>query len=133
MGSCIELQETITVGRAAEHQSLSPKTSFAVVFKDDGETGYFYALDTARIEQPILDAMQIYVAASVAGREKPSTLQIAWSNDGLKAVCVINRYPHAVFDFKARRGYCRRNFPPPDASWTSHSHQWDDAAINLFR
>ena len=133
MGSRIELQETLNVGTAAAYQSNSPKTPFAVVFEDDGDAAYLYALDTTRSEQPILDAMHIYNVGSVTDRDQPSTLQVAWSDDGLKAVCVINRYPHAVFDFEARRGYCRTNFPAPDAAWTKHSHEWDDAAINLFR
>ena len=133
MGSSIQLQETLHVGQAAAYKSDSPKTPFAVVFEDDGDAAYLYALDTTRTDQPILDALHIYNVASVGDRTKPSTLQIAWSDDGLKAVAVINRYPHAVFDFAARRGYCRTNFPAPDTAWTSHSHAWEDAAIQLFR
>ena len=133
MGSSIQLQETLHVGQAAAYKSVSPKASFAVVFEDDGDTGYLYALDTTRTEQPILDTLHIYNVANVTDRSKPSTLQVAWSDDGLKAVAVINRYPHAVFDFEAQRGYCRTNFPPPDTAWTRHSHEWDDAALQLFR
>ena len=133
MGSSIQRQESFTVGQAATYKSDSPKTSFAVVFEDDGDTAYFYALDTARTDQPILDALHIYNVASVSDRARPSILQIAWSDDGCKAIAVINRYPHAAFDFEARRGYCRTNFPAPDAAWTSHSHEWDDAVIQLFR
>jgi len=133
MGSQIHLEETLIIGKAAAFQSNSPKTSFAVVFEDDSETAYVYALDTSCAEKPILDALHIYNVSSVADREKPSMLQVAWSDDGLKAVVVINRYPHAVFDFEAHRGYCRTNSPAPDTSWTSHSHEWNDAAIGLFR
>jgi hypothetical protein len=49
----------------------------------------------------------------------------------LKAVVVLNRRPQAVFDFAARRGYSRSNFPAPAQGWSGHA--WDDAAINLFR
>ena len=94
------------------------------MFEDDGDTGYLYARDG----ESILDAMQIYVAADRSGA---STLQLAWSDDGLKAVAVLDRRPQAVFDFAARRGYARSNFPQPAQGWTGH--EWDDAAINLFR
>ena len=133
MGSTIRLQETLQVGQPAVHPCNSPVKSFSVVFEDDGDTGYLYACDQTRAENPILDALHIYDVAPVTGRDRPSTFQIAWSDDGLKAVAIINRYPHAVFDFETRRGYCRTNYPPPDPAWTSHDHAWDDAAIHLFQ
>ncbi len=131
MGSRIHLQETLSVGEAAVSKSDSPANSFGVVFEDDGQTAYFYATDNVRTDQPILNAKHIYNVDSVDDRYKPSTLQVAWSDDGLKAVVVINRFPHAVYDFEARRGYCRTNFPKPDKGWTGHA--WDDPAISLFR
>ena len=133
MGSTIRLQETLHVGQPAVYPCNSPANSFSVVFEDDGDTGYLYAYDRSRPESPILDALHIYNVAAVTDRERPSTLQVAWSDDGLKAVAILNRSPHAVFDFEARRGYCRTNYPPPDPAWTSHGHAWDDAAIHLFQ
>ncbi len=133
MGFTVRLQETPHIGQHAVHPCDSPANPFSVVFEDDGDTGYLYACDQSRAENPILDALQVYDVASVADRERPSTLQVAWSDDGLKAVAIINRYPHAVFDFEARRGYCRTNCPPPDPAWTSHDHAWDDAATHLFQ
>jgi hypothetical protein len=97
------------------------------MFEDDGDTGYFYARDG----DSIVDAMQLYVVKTVKDRDKSATLQIAWSDDGLKAVVVIDRYPHAVFDFATSRGYSRMNFPAPASGWTGHN--WDDKAIDLFR
>ena len=107
--------------------SPSPKTTKSVMFEDDGDTGYFYARDG----ESIVDAMQLYVVETFKDRDKPATLQIAWSDDGLKAVLVIDRYPHAVFDFAARHGCSRMNFPAPASGWTGHD--WDDIAIDLFR
>ena len=124
MGSRIYLQEQISYGTPAVHMSPSPTERFSVVFEDDGDTGYFYARDG----ETIVDAMQIYLSSAQAGS---ATLQIAWADDGLKAVAVIDRTPQAVFDFAARRGYARRNFPKPSEGWSGHA--WDDAAINLFR
>jgi hypothetical protein len=97
------------------------------MFEDDGDTGYFYA----REGDPIVDAIQLYVVEAFKDRGKATTLQIAWSDDGLKAVAVIDRYPYAAFDFSARRGYGRSNFPAPAEGWSGH--EWDDDAIDLFR
>ena len=35
---------------------------FWVVFEDAGDTGYLYALDAGREENPIFDALHIYIA-----------------------------------------------------------------------
>jgi len=133
MESAIYAEEALTVGTGTVVDSWSPQGRYAVVFEDDGETGYFYALGAVGEENPILDALHIYNVDSVADRERPSTLQIVWSADGLKAALVINRYPHAAFDFEARRGYCRTGFPPPNPGWTQHGHEWDDAVLELFK
>ena len=131
MKSTVTVTEEIIVGNEIVIEDQSPTTQYAVVFEDDGETGYFYGLDTT-IEDPILDALHIYNSEQVTDKHLPSTLQVLWSEDGLKAALIINQYPHAVFDFDARRGYCRSNFPPPDGNWTKFSHEWDDSARNLF-
>jgi hypothetical protein len=44
----------------------------------------------------------------------------------------INGRAHAVFDFAAKRGYCRTGFPPPSKRWSAEGHAWDDAALRLF-
>ena len=103
------------------------------MFEDDGETGYFYGLDLSRKKQPIVDARHIYNVADVTDRDVPSVVQIAWSADSLKAALFINKYPHAVIDFAARRSYCRTAFPPPSRKWSEHDALWDDTAVDLFR
>lgn len=132
MGSAICVEETLHVGAETLVDSVSPQGRYAVVFEDDGTTGYYYALDTDKEGNPIVDALHIYDVASVADRETPSDLQIVWSADGLKSALVINDCPHAVFDFEARRGYCRSGYPP-DEGWTQYGHEWDDAALELFK
>lgn len=129
----VTAEATITVGKAMTIKGKSPSQPFSVVFEDDGDTGYLYALDLQRQENPIVDALHIYNAASVSDREKPSIVQLVWSLDGLKACLLINRYPHAIFDFQSCRGYCRTGFPPPSRIWPQQSHAWDDAAQELFR
>jgi hypothetical protein len=133
MGAMIGAEQVIRVGEGVTVGSDSPGTQYAVVFEDDGETGYFYGLDNSTEGNPILDALHIYNVAAVSDRDKSSVAQILWSTDGLKAALVINGYPHAVFDFAAKRGYCRTNFPPPDRNWTEFGHEWSDAAIALFQ
>jgi hypothetical protein len=126
-------EETITVGQPAVVQGPSPSTNYGVVFEDDGATGYLYGLDFSRRDDPIVDALHIYDVEQVADRAKPSAVQLVWSKDGLKAALLINRYPHAVFDFEGKRGYCRTGFPPSIGKWTQHDHSWDDRAMELFK
>jgi hypothetical protein len=135
MPATICLEETLNVGSDTYFESVSPQGRYGVVFEDNKDTGYFYALDMNRNgqENPILDALHIVNVQSVVDRDIPSTLQIAWSDDGLKAALIINKYLHAVFDFEAKRGYCRSSFPPPDERWTEHGHQWDDSVMELFK
>ncbi len=128
----IYAKKEYSVGKETVVESKSPKNTFMVVFEDDTETGYFYGLDTERNGNPILDALQIYNVSNVTDKDILSKIQIIWSGDGKKAMLLINDYPHAVFDFGARRGYCRTNFPPPDKKWTNHGHEWSDASLELF-
>jgi hypothetical protein len=134
MGVKIVAELEIQVGEPAVVEGASPTPPFVVVFEDDGATGYFYALDTSRSDNPIVDALQVYSVASVTDRHLPSQVQVVWSQDDMKAALLINGDTHAVFDFAAQRGYCRSGFPPPAPdSWTQHDHTWDEKAEELFR
>lgn len=129
--------EIFTPGDTAFAASDSPSGSYSVFFEDEGETGYFYALDRAWTDDPILDALHIYNVADVVDKDRPSALRILWSSDGMRCALLINGYAHAAFDFKARRGYCRNNFPnfpTSDTSrWKCDDHSWSDAAINWLK
>jgi len=81
----------------------------------------------------ICDAIHIYNAGNVADGHVASKIEIVWSDDGLKSGLLINGYFHAVFDFEARRGYCRTGFPPSNKRWTKHENDWSDGALDLFR
>ena len=126
-------QEIIHIGVETSVFGESHKGRFATVFEDDGETGYFYALDAEKPDNQICDAVHIYNVKDVVDKDIPSKIEIAWSEDGLKSVLLINDFPHAIFDFLAKRGYCRTNFPPSDKGWTKFEHEWTDEALELFK
>ena len=111
----------------------SPDGRYSAIFEDDGEVGYFYAVDLARTDKMILDAVHIYNVANVVDRDRASSLSIVWSDDGCKCALLINGYPHAAFDFAAQRGYCRTNFPnfekQTEGCWPSSDHNWSDEAV----
>ena len=109
-------EQTFTVGQDTFIDSTAENNN-TVVFEDNEETGYFYALDRYE-ELSILDALHIYNVADVIGRDKPSTIKILWTEDLMKAFLSINNYYHAVFDFKEKAGYCRNGFPNSHGRWT---------------
>jgi hypothetical protein len=127
-------EQEFQVGIPIIVQADAPNGKFSAFFEDEGETGYFYAVDPRRSEDGILDAVHIYNVASVIDRDRPSKLSIVWSGDESKCALLINGYPHAAFDFGAKRGYCRTNFPNfPDSTegrWKESDHSWSDDAVN---
>lgn len=132
MSSQAYLSEMITIGSPITLESPSQKTSYAVVFEDDGETGYFYGLNLENKKQPVLDSLHIYNVQDVLDSNVSVQVEILWSEDGLKSRMAINGFIHAVFDFESRRAYCRNNYPRPDRRFTN-SHQWSDEALDLFK
>ena len=126
----VGLQEQIRVGDEVVLSSDSPAANYGVVFEDDGTVGYLYGTEFSDENHNIVDAMHIYNVSSVIDRDQPSTIQIVWSDDGLKAALLINDYPHAVFDFANHRGFCRTNFPSPSLNWKGH--EWSDQALESF-
>lgn len=112
----------------------SHSTPYSAVFEDDGDTGYFYGLDSRQENQPILDALHIYNVRQVEDRDRTSVAQIAWSPDGLRVALFINDYPHAAFDFVKNRGYCRTGFPPPVShGFSADGHDWSEEVLEHFR
>ena len=126
-------QETIIIGQENTVFGDSHQERFSTVFEDDGETGYFYALDAEKSDNQICDAVHIYNVSDVVDKDIPSKVEIIWSKDGLKSALLINDFAHAVFDFSAKRGYCRTNFPLSNKTWTKFEHEWTDEALELFK
>jgi hypothetical protein len=135
---------TFTPGRAFL-SSDSSAVPWTVVFEDEGVAGYFYACDRSQQthDASILDAMLIYnvaaLAKSDAELERPTSERIAsveWSGDGLKAVLYLDGFAQGLYDFGARRGFCRMDFPnflgQQGDQWGRESHAWSDYALQLF-
>jgi hypothetical protein len=127
-------EETLIVGTPIIVVQDSLYERYSAFFEDEGETGYFYAVDLLRPADRIVDAVHIYNVVSVKDRDRPSQVRIVWSQDGMKCALLINDYPHAAFDFSAKRGYCRTNFPnfknPRDCSRMTSDHSWSDEAVS---
>jgi hypothetical protein len=117
-------------GADAFIESYSPENKHGVVFEDDGETGYFYAVEKDAEGQGvrILDALHIYESEDTV-ETKPSKLLIVWSKDWEKCALVIDGYCHAIYDFKAQGGYSINEFPPPNAIWTKGGRKLTDDLI----
>ena len=126
----IGLEEEIQVGNEVVLSSDSATAKYGVVFEDDGTVAYLYAIEFHNEDHEIVDAMHIYNVSSVIDRDKPSTIQIVWSDDELQAALFIHDYPHAVFDFVNHKGFCRSNFPSPGPNWTRH--EWSDQTLEGF-
>ena len=131
MPSEIVLAETIILGSPITLECPSPKTSYSVVFEDDGETGMLYGLDHEKIKQPVLDSLLIYNVQDILDQNVSVKVEILWSEDGLKSCLAINSFKHAIFDFESKKAYCRTNLPAPDRRFTN-SHKWNDTALDLF-
>ena len=115
--------------------SLSQEGPYAVVFEDDGETGYFYAANGLDDDIDIYDALHIYTVddRSEKSRSVESVVKIGWSPSGEQAVLMLNDLAHAVFDFAAKKGWCRDDYPPSNGDWSKDGHAWNDDALRFFR
>ena len=113
-------KQAFTAGEETFIESLSNENNYGVVFEDDTDTGYFYAVEVepGTGKQNILDALHIYNIEEVPEHQRAGTLHIIWSTDWMRCGLIINNYCHAVFDFANQGGYCRNEFPPPNPIWT---------------
>lgn len=120
MNGFLMQEKSYVMGEDVFIESHSPENSYGVIFEDDGETAYFYAVETTpeKQEPRILDALHIYEALNIPEVKKLSKLVIVWSKDWLKTALVLDGLCHAVFDFEKQAGYNINEFPPPNAFWT---------------
>jgi hypothetical protein len=100
--------ETLNLGQDTFIESCPDVTDNAVIFEDNGETGYLYAIKREQEKKlKILDAVHIYNVENVTDGHIPSELKIFWNEAYDKAALVINDYCHAIMDFKNKVGLCR--------------------------
>ncbi len=131
----IVAKESFRVGQPLVVDADSPIGRYAVVFEDDGQMGCFYAIDTdVEDGNPVQDALLVYVAADVTDSDLASTLEIGWSEDGQKALLLVNDTPHAAFDFGKRQGWCLSALPQAavNKAWSTGPRGWSDAVEALF-
>ena len=126
--------QTLHLGAPTVFESAAERTPYAAIFEDDGKVAYFYGLDT-RLGDQILDAVHVYNVGTVLDHPTPELdvhlpcdVQIVWSEAEDRVALLLNGRPHAAFDFAARRGYCRSNFPA-SSSWSKEGHGWQDEAV----
>ena len=106
--------QDFTVGTPLVLESFFEHSPYGVVFEDDGDTAYFYAVHQ---ENGILDALGIYDVQDVADKNIPNEINIIWNEDCTVAALDINGYIHALFDFNRHAGYCRNAFPEAYGDW----------------
>jgi hypothetical protein len=130
--------QTLHLGAPTVIESAAEGTPFAAIFEDDGKVAYFYGLDT-RLGDQVLDAVHVYNVGTILDHPTPDLdvhlpcdVQIVWSEAQDRVALVLNGRPHAVFDFVAKRGYCRSNFPA-GSSWSKAGHGWDEEAVEFLR
>jgi len=125
--------ENLNVGQETFIESCPTTGDNAVVFEDNRETGYLYAIErTAGEELKILDAVNIYDVANVTDKNIPSEVKIFWNDDFDKAGLVINDYCHAIMDFKNRIGLCRTGFPHASQTWPKGRVILTDVEVETF-
>jgi len=129
--AAIRREETLTVGEGGFLDCASHVPPFAVVFEDDRDTGYFYAIemDAENDDYQILDALHVYTVANVADGDEPARFQIAWTDDGRRAFLLIEGAPWAAFDFERKQGLSRTDFPPPQRESGWEHPPWSDSAV----
>jgi hypothetical protein len=118
-----------TAGEDLFLESFAPENSFGVVFEDDGDTAFFYAVEKTAEELRILDALHIHETDEESEPLPPAQLKIIWSRDWLKAALVIDGHVHALFDFEAHGGYNINEFPPPNDLWTQGDRKLSNELI----
>ncbi len=128
-------EQRIVIGDEIFIESNASENNFAVMFEDDGESGYFYGAEkeTGTTDLRILDMLHIYDVESIPAAEKNAMLNIIWSKDWTKCALVIDKYCHAVFDFADHGAYNRNEFPEPNDFWTKRPRLLtDEMILNFF-
>jgi hypothetical protein len=127
-------EQSFVAGEETFIESKSSENNYAVIFEDDAETGYFYAIELAKdsSEQKILDALHVYEVSHIPLKKRSGIVKMIWSTDWLKCALLINNYCHAIFDFHSHSGYNRNEFPPPNEIWTQGERKLTDEMVTAI-
>ena len=145
-----------TPGQDLFIESFSPENRHGVIFEDDGEAAYFYAVEKDEQGEGlrVLDALHIHEEdgpEETHGSEElqeteedeeteeeededhePADLKILWSRDWQKCALVLDGFVHALFDFENQGGYNLNEFPPPNEFWTKSDRKLSPEIIQRF-
>lgn len=135
-----------TPGQDLFLESSSPENRYGVVFEDDGDSAYFYAVekDAEGDGMRVLDALHIHEEDDPEEEDEaeeeddaeedfePADLKIIWSRDWLKCALVLDGYVHALFDFENQGGYNISEFPPPNEVWTKSDRTLTPELVKKF-
>ena len=148
MNGYLMQEQQWTPGKDLFIESFSPENRYGVVFEDDGETTYLYAVEKDQDNGlRILDALHIHEAGEREDRQdaddpplgpksdlasRPTDLKIIWSRDWLKCALVLDGFVHALFDFENQGGYNINEFPPPNEFWTHGDRKLTAELIQQF-
>jgi hypothetical protein len=121
-------------------ESFSPENRYGVVFEDDGESAYFYAVEKDEQGEGlrVLDALHIHEEDDPEDEDdaeeddEPADLKIIWSRDWQKCALVLDGFVHALFDFENQGGYNINEFPPPNDFWTQGDRKLTPELIQKF-
>lgn len=121
-------------------ESSSPENRYGVIFEDDGEAAYFYAVEKDEQGEGlrVLDALHIHEEDDPGDEDdaeeddEPADLKIIWSRDWLKCALVLDGFVHALFDFESQGGYNISEFPPPNDFWTKGDRKLTPELIQRF-
>ena len=129
-----------TPGQDLFIESFSPENHFGVIFEDDGEAAYFYAVEKDEQGEGlrVLDALHIHEEDDPEDEDdaeeddEPADLKIIWSRDWKKCALVLDGFVHAFFDFENQGGYNINEFPPPNDFWSRGDRKLTPELIQKF-
>jgi hypothetical protein len=128
-----EPAQVVRIGTPMVMRSDMPGRAWSLLFEDDGQTGYFYAVEGREPAMEMLDALHIYNAEDEL-RGTDCRIELVWSKDGQKGGLRINGTLWAAFDFEHEQGRCRSNFPQPAGRWKmAFRPPWTEALIRQFQ
>lgn len=109
-------------------EATSPNNNRHCVFEDDGETGYFYALEKDASSYSMVNALLIYQYPNGNTDDRPFSLELKWSEQSHMCALVISDGLHGLFDWNNQVAYNGSGFPKGLNGWTNKDDL--EAAVN---